>query len=129
MGNDGALTANAATKGAHFVELCCHRQIPIIFLQNLPPEGSITDIGDGESMGDVIRARSKMMTAVACAKVPKITVIVGDSFGPSNFAMVRKPSVNLQLTFLKSGTKMLKNINFFLFSNRSSPKKYTNKCL
>ncbi|XP_033637108.1 methylcrotonoyl-CoA carboxylase beta chain, mitochondrial-like [Asterias rubens] len=87
VGNDGALTANAATKGAHFVELCCHRQIPIIFLQNLPPEGSITDIGDGESMGDVIRARSKMMTAVACAKVPKITVIVGDSFGPSNFAM------------------------------------------
>lgn len=98
VGNDGALSANAATKGAHFVELCCIRQIPIIFLQNLPPEGSIEDVGDGASMGDAIRARSKMMTAVACAKVPKITVIVGDSFGPSNFAMVRNAN-NKSATF------------------------------
>ncbi|XP_038068954.1 methylcrotonoyl-CoA carboxylase beta chain, mitochondrial-like [Patiria miniata] len=87
IGNDGPLTADAATKGAHFVELCCHRRIPLIFLQNLTSDASMPETEDGEAMGNVIRNRAKMMMAVACAQVPKMTVIIGDSFGPSNFAM------------------------------------------
>ncbi|XP_031561155.1 methylcrotonoyl-CoA carboxylase beta chain, mitochondrial-like [Actinia tenebrosa] len=84
VANNGPMTSHAALKGAHFIDLCCQRSIPIVFLQNIIQEGPSSD---GAKMGELIKDQAKMMHAVACAQVPKITVIVGGSYGPESYAM------------------------------------------
>jgi 3-methylcrotonyl-CoA carboxylase beta subunit len=83
IGNNGILYSESALKGAHFIELCCQRKIPLLFLQNI----SGFMVGrDYEAQG-IARNGAKLVTAVACARVPKITLIVGGSFGAGNYGM------------------------------------------
>ncbi|MEL6289012.1 MAG: carboxyl transferase domain-containing protein, partial [Pseudomonadota bacterium] len=83
LANNGILFSASARKAAHFVELCCQRQIPLLFLQNI----SGFMVGRDAEAGGIARDGAKMVTAVACADVPKITVLVGGSFGAGNYAM------------------------------------------
>ncbi|WP_430438074.1 carboxyl transferase domain-containing protein [Methylibium petroleiphilum] len=83
VANNGILFSESANKGAHFIELCCQRKIPLVFLQN------ITGFMVGRKVENegIARAGAKMVTAVACANVPKFTVIIGGSFGAGNYGM------------------------------------------
>ncbi|KAJ1547187.1 Methylcrotonoyl-CoA carboxylase beta chain, mitochondrial [Nowakowskiella sp. JEL0078] len=83
IANNGILFSEAALKGAHFIELCSQRKIPLIFLQNIT--GFM--VGKEAESGGIAKNGAKMVTAVACAKVPKITVICGGSFGAGNYGM------------------------------------------
>lgn len=83
IANNGILFSESAQKGAHFVELCAQRGIPMVFLQNVT--GFM--VGKKYEAGGIAKDGAKMVTAVACAKVPKFTVIVGGSFGAGNYAM------------------------------------------
>ena len=83
VANNGILFAESANKGAHFVELCCQRRIPLLFLQNIT--GFM--VGREYEAGGIARAGAKLVTAVACARVPKITLIVGGSYGAGNYGM------------------------------------------
>ncbi len=83
IANNGILFSQSALKGAHFVELCCQRKIPILFLQNI----SGFMVGQAHETGGIARDGAKLVTAVACAKVPKITLITGGSFGAGNYGM------------------------------------------
>ena len=83
VANDGILFSESALKGAHFVELCAQRRIPLVFLQNIT--GFM--VGREYEAGGIAKDGAKMVTAVACADVPKFTVIVGGSFGAGNYAM------------------------------------------
>ncbi|MES9903337.1 MAG: carboxyl transferase domain-containing protein [Sedimenticola sp.] len=83
IANNGILFSESALKGAHFVELCAQRGIPLIFLQNIT--GFM--VGRKYEEGGIAKDGAKMVTAVACAKVPKFTVIIGGSFGAGNYAM------------------------------------------
>jgi 3-methylcrotonyl-CoA carboxylase beta subunit len=83
VANNGILFSESAQKGAHFIELCCQRKIPLVFLQN------ITGFMVGRKVENegIARHGAKMVTAVACAQVPKFTVIIGGSFGAGNYGM------------------------------------------
>ncbi|CAA6659430.1 unnamed protein product [Spirodela intermedia] len=83
IGNNGILFCESALKGCHFIELCAQRNIPLIFLQNIT--GFM--VGAKSEANGIAKAGAKMVMAVACAKVPKITVIVGGSFGAGNYGM------------------------------------------
>ena len=83
LANNGVLFGESALKGAHFVELCAQRKIPLLFLQNIT--GFMVG-RDYEARG-IAKDGAKMVTAVATAAVPKFTVIVGGSFGAGNYAM------------------------------------------
>ncbi len=83
IANNGILFAESAQKGAHFIELCCQRKIPLVFLQNVT--GFM--VGEEFEKGGIAKHGAKMVTAVACAKVPKFTVIIGGSFGAGNYGM------------------------------------------
>ncbi|GHD39274.1 carboxyl transferase domain-containing protein [Halioglobus pacificus] len=83
VANNGILFSEAAVKGAHFVELCAQRKIPLVFLQNIT--GFM--VGKQYEAGGIARHGAKMVHAVACADVPKLTVIIGGSFGAGNYAM------------------------------------------
>jgi 3-methylcrotonyl-CoA carboxylase beta subunit len=83
VANNGILFAESALKGAHFVELCDRRQVPLVFLQNI----SGFMVGKAYEAGGIAKHGAKMVTAVSCARVPKLTVIVGGSFGAGNYAM------------------------------------------
>ena len=83
IANNGILFSESALKGAHFVELCSQRSIPLVFLQNIT--GFM--VGKKYEEGGIAKDGAKMVTAVACAKVPKFTVVVGGSFGAGNYAM------------------------------------------
>ena len=83
IGNNGVLFSDSALKGTHFIELCCQRKIPIIFLQNIT--GFM--VGSHVESGGIAKDGAKMVMAVACAQVPKITIIIGGSFGAGNYAM------------------------------------------
>jgi 3-methylcrotonyl-CoA carboxylase beta subunit len=83
LANNGILFSESALKGAHFVELCCQRKIPLLFLQNIT--GFM--VGREHEAGGIAKDGAKLVTAVACAKVPKITVIVGGSYGAGNYGM------------------------------------------
>jgi 3-methylcrotonyl-CoA carboxylase beta subunit len=83
VANNGILFSESAVKGAHFVELCAQRKIPLVFLQNIT--GFM--VGKKAEQGGIAKDGAKMVTAVACAKVPKLTVIIGGSFGAGNYAM------------------------------------------
>ncbi len=83
IGNNGILYSESALKAAHFIELCCQRRIPILFLQNIV--GFM--VGRDYEAGGIAKDGAKMVAAVACARVPKITLIVGGSFGAGNYGM------------------------------------------
>jgi 3-methylcrotonyl-CoA carboxylase beta subunit len=83
LGNNGILFSENALKAAHFIELCCQRRIPLLFLQNI----SGFMVGREYEARGIAKDGAKMVTAVACAQVPKITVIIGGSFGAGNYGM------------------------------------------
>jgi acetyl-CoA carboxylase carboxyltransferase component len=83
LANNGVLFAESAQKGAHFIELCCKRRIPLIFLQNIT--GFM--VGTEYEAGGIARDGAKLVMAVANARVPKFTVVTGGSFGAGNYAM------------------------------------------
>ncbi|MGH3134875.1 MAG: carboxyl transferase domain-containing protein, partial [Gaiellaceae bacterium] len=83
LANQGILFAESSQKGAHFVELACKRRIPLVFLQNIT--GFM--VGKEYEEGGIARDGAKLVMAVACAEVPKFTVVVGGSFGAGNYAM------------------------------------------
>ncbi|XP_064596088.1 methylcrotonoyl-CoA carboxylase beta chain, mitochondrial-like [Liolophura sinensis] len=83
IGNNGVLFSESALKATHFIELCCQRNIPLLFLQNIT--GFM--VGRDAEAGGIAKNGAKMVTAVACAKVPKLTVIIGGSYGAGNYGM------------------------------------------
>lgn len=83
LANNGILFSESAQKGAHFIELCCQRKIPLVFLQNIT--GFM--VGSKYEKEGIAKHGAKMVTAVSCAKVPKLTVIIGGSFGAGNYGM------------------------------------------
>jgi acetyl-CoA carboxylase carboxyltransferase component len=83
LANNGVLFADSSQKGAHFIELCCTRRVPLVFLQNIT--GFM--VGKEYEEGGIARDGAKLVMAVACADVPKFTVVTGGSFGAGNYAM------------------------------------------
>jgi 3-methylcrotonyl-CoA carboxylase beta subunit len=83
VASNGILFSESALKGTHFIELCCKRGIPLLFLQNIT--GFM--VGKKYETGGIAKDGAKMVTAVACARVPKFTVVIGGSFGAGNYAM------------------------------------------
>ncbi len=83
VANNGILFSESAQKGAHFIELCDQRGIPLVFLQNI----SGFMVGRDYEAGGIAKHGAKMVTAVACARVPKFTVVIGGSFGAGNYSM------------------------------------------
>ncbi|SCX48676.1 3-methylcrotonyl-CoA carboxylase beta subunit [Klenkia marina] len=83
VANNGILFGESAVKGAHFVELCDKRKVPLLFLQNI----SGFMVGRDYEAGGIAKHGAKMVTAVACARVPKLTVVIGGSFGAGNYSM------------------------------------------
>jgi 3-methylcrotonyl-CoA carboxylase beta subunit len=83
IANNGILFSESAQKGAHFIELCDQRKIPLLFLQNI----SGFMVGREYEAGGIAKHGAKMVTAVACARVPKLTVVIGGSFGAGNYSM------------------------------------------
>ncbi|XP_076649706.1 methylcrotonyl-CoA carboxylase subunit 2 [Halictus rubicundus] len=87
VANNGVLFSESALKGAHFVQLCAQRKIPLIFLQNIT--GFM--VGRDAEAGGIAKNGAKMVTAVACAKVPKITVLIGGAYGAGYYGMCGRP--------------------------------------
>ncbi|MEJ1969547.1 MAG: carboxyl transferase domain-containing protein [Rhizomicrobium sp.] len=83
VANNGILFSESALKAAHFIELCCQRNIPLLFLQNIA--GFM--VGQKYEAGGIAKDGAKMVTAVACAQVPKITLVIGGSYGAGNYGM------------------------------------------
>ncbi|MEM6850176.1 MAG: carboxyl transferase domain-containing protein, partial [Pseudomonadota bacterium] len=83
VANNGILFSESAQKGAHFIELCCQRRTPLVFLQNIT--GFM--VGKAAESGGIAKDGAKLVTAVATAGVPKFTVIVGGSYGAGNYGM------------------------------------------
>jgi 3-methylcrotonyl-CoA carboxylase beta subunit len=83
IANNGILFSESALKGAHFIELCCQRRIPLVFLQNIT--GFM--VGKKYEAGGIARDGAKLVTAVATASVPKFTVVIGGSYGAGNYGM------------------------------------------
>ncbi|HET8790862.1 MAG TPA: carboxyl transferase domain-containing protein [Modicisalibacter sp.] len=83
VANNGVLFSESAQKGAHFIELCAQRKIPLLFLQNIT--GFM--VGSKYEQEGIAKHGAKLVTAVACAKVPKFTVLIGGSFGAGNYGM------------------------------------------
>ncbi|XP_039984662.1 methylcrotonoyl-coenzyme A carboxylase 2 isoform X2 [Xiphias gladius] len=88
VANNGELSQQAALKGSHFVQLCDQRDIPLLFLQNTAPTAAPTlSITQAEMNSNRLKAQGSMLSAVACASVPKITVVVGGCHGADSYAM------------------------------------------
>lgn len=83
LANNGILYSQSALKGAHFIELACQQRIPLLFLQNI----SGFMVGKTYESGGIAKDGAKLVTAVACAQVPKLTVLIGGSFGAGNYGM------------------------------------------
>jgi acetyl-CoA carboxylase carboxyltransferase component len=99
LANNGVLFGESAAKGAHFVELACKRRVPLVFLQNIT--GFM--VGKEYEAGGIARDGAKLVTAVACAEVPKFTVIVGGSFGAGNYGMCGRAYSPRQLWMWPNG--------------------------
>jgi 3-methylcrotonyl-CoA carboxylase beta subunit len=87
LANQGVIFSSSALKGAHFIEMCDQRRIPLIFLQNIT--GFM--VGPDAEAGGIAKDGAKMIAAVSVARVPKLTVIVGGSFGAGNYGMCGRP--------------------------------------
>lgn len=83
VGNNGVLFSESALKGAHFIQLCAQRKVPLVFLQNIT--GFM--VGRDAEANGIAKNGAKMVTAVACANVPKLTVVIGGSYGAGNYGM------------------------------------------
>ena len=83
VANNGILFSESSLKGAHFIELCCQRNVPLVFLQNI----SGFMVGADAEKGGIAKNGAKLVTAVACAEVPKFTIVVGASAGAGNYGM------------------------------------------
>ncbi len=83
LANNGILFSESALKGTHFIEMCAREQIPLLFLQNIT--GFM--VGKRAEAGGIAKDGAKLVTAVACAEVPKLSVIIGGSYGAGNYAM------------------------------------------
>ena len=83
VANNGILFSESSQKGAHFIQLCCQRKIPLVFLQNI----SGFMVGKKYESGGIAKDGAKLVTAVSCAQVPKFTVLIGGSFGAGNYGM------------------------------------------
>ena len=83
LANNGILYSESALKGAHFIELCCQRRVPLLFLQNI----SGFMVGQKYEAGGIAKDGAKLVNAVACAEAPKLTLIIGGSFGAGNYGM------------------------------------------
>ena len=83
VGNNGVLFSESAAKGAHFIELCCKRNIPLLFLQNIT--GFM--VGSKYEAGGIAKDGAKLVAAVSAANVPKVTIIIGGSYGAGNYGM------------------------------------------
>ena len=83
IANNGILFSESALKGAHFIELCCQRNVPLLFLQNIT--GFM--VGREHETGGIAKDGAKLVNAVACARVPKLTLVVGGSYGAGNYGM------------------------------------------
>ena len=83
LANNGILFSESALKAAHFIELCCQRGVPLLFLQNIA--GFM--VGAKYEAGGIAKDGAKMVTAVACAQVPKLTLVIGGSYGAGNYGM------------------------------------------
>lgn len=104
LANNGILFSESALKGAHFIELCCQRGIPILFLQNITGIfGSVLRsclgfmVGSKAESEGIAKNGAKLVNAVACANVPKITLIIGGSYGAGNYGMCGR-SYRFELT-------------------------------
>lgn len=93
LANNGILFSESAVKGAHFIELCCQRRIPLVFLQNI----SGFMVGQKYESGGIAKDGAKLVTAVSCAAVPKFTVVIGGSFGAGNYGMCGRAYAPRQL--------------------------------
>jgi acetyl-CoA carboxylase carboxyltransferase component len=93
LANNGVLFAESSQKGAHFIELACKRRVPLVFLQNIT--GFM--VGKEYEAGGIARDGAKLVMAVACAEVPKFTVITGGSFGAGNYGMCGRAYAPRQL--------------------------------
>jgi acetyl-CoA carboxylase carboxyltransferase component len=93
LANNGVLFAESAQKGAHFIELACERKVPLVFLQNIT--GFM--VGTEYEAGGIARDGAKLVMAVACAEVPKFTVVIGGSFGAGNYGMAGRAYAPRQL--------------------------------
>ena len=93
LANNGVLFSESALKGSHFIEVCCQRKIPLVFLQNIT--GFM--VGRKYEAGGIAKDGAKMVTAVTCAQVPKFTVIIGGSFGAGNYGMCGRAYAPRQL--------------------------------
>lgn len=88
VANNGELSYEAALKGSHFVQLCDQRDIPLVFLQNTAPSAALTlDTKQAEINTNRLKAQGSMMSAVACASIPKITVVIGGCHGADSYAL------------------------------------------
>uniref|UniRef100_A0A8D3BAE8 methylcrotonoyl-CoA carboxylase n=1 Tax=Scophthalmus maximus TaxID=52904 RepID=A0A8D3BAE8_SCOMX len=88
VANNGELSNQAALKGSHFVQLCDQRDVPLLFLQNTAPTAAPTlSVTQAEMNSNRLKAQGSMMSAVACASVPKITVVIGGCHGADSYAM------------------------------------------
>src|SRR5260370_15870271 len=83
VANNGILFSESAQKGAHFIELCAQRGVPLLFLQNI----SGFMVGRKYENGGIAKDGAKMVTAVATAQVPKVTMLIGGSFGAGHYGM------------------------------------------
>src|SRR4051794_41930966 len=83
LANNGILFSESALKGAHFIELACQRRTPLLFLQNI----SGFMVGGKYEAGGIAKDGAKLVTAVATAQVPKVTILIGGSFGAGNYGM------------------------------------------
>jgi 3-methylcrotonyl-CoA carboxylase beta subunit len=101
IANNGILFSESALKGAHFIELCDQRQIPLVFLQNIT--GFM--VGRDYEAGGIAKHGAKMVTAVSTARVPKLTVIIGGSFGAGNYAMSGR-AYSPRLLFIWPGARI-----------------------
>ncbi|XP_039567476.1 methylcrotonoyl-CoA carboxylase beta chain, mitochondrial-like isoform X2 [Passer montanus] len=113
VASNGELAHNAALKGSHFVQLCGQRGIPILFLQNTAPQpAGPASISQAEAHSNRLKAHASMMAAVACAAVPKITIVIGGCFGSDSYVMVWVAPVQglgTHLSHCSSVTALLKH--------------------
>ena len=93
LANNGVIFSESALKGAHFVQLACQRRVPLVFFQNIT--GFM--VGRDYEVGGIAKDGAKLVTAVACAQVPKFTVVVGGSYGAGNYAMCGRAYAPRQL--------------------------------
>uniref|UniRef100_A0A2C9JRG8 methylcrotonoyl-CoA carboxylase n=1 Tax=Biomphalaria glabrata TaxID=6526 RepID=A0A2C9JRG8_BIOGL len=89
LANQGEINEKEASKGAHFIQLCCQRAVPLVFLQNTLSDCPLITKNKNQdvSLGLVLKAQAKMLSAVSCVNVPKITVIIGNGYGSSHYIM------------------------------------------